>query len=405
MQEMKQLLQSGGDELSDFIGVIVAATKEHLDADLAFLSEFQHDLKVIRKLAGDGEPVGVEEGTAFPLKETYCYRVARGDLPNIIGDAGNDERVKNLAITKQLEIGTYVGVPVIIPGGRVFGTLCCLYRHVDSSIQARDVRFMHVLANILGAHLGRQERVDEDRRFKSERIRTIIEQQGVRMVFQPIVDIRTREIIGAEALARFDSEPRRTPDVWFAEAWEVGLGGELEIAAVRSAIAQLPHFPKGIYLSVNVSPSTLQSEAFFESLAEADPDRIVIEVTEHRIVAEYEPLLEAVHRLNDRGTRLAVDDVGAGYSGLTHIIRVAPKILKLDVSLTRDIYRDVVKQALATAAVAFASRVGVEIVAEGIETDQDALALQLLGVRYGQGYYFGKPGPLPLEIQPAATPA
>ncbi|MEX2525085.1 MAG: EAL domain-containing protein [Gammaproteobacteria bacterium] len=398
MQEMQRLIQPGSDDSSDFVGVVIAAMKEHLDADISFLAEFQQSVKVIRKFAGDGNAAGIEEGVTFPLKETYCHRVATGELPNLIQDARNDERVKDLAITRQLNIGTYVSVPITLPDDRLFGTLCCLYHHVEPSIQPRDVRFMRVLADILGNHLGDQEQAIEGRRLKYDRIEQVIANQDMRMVFQPIVNISTQEIVGAEALARFDAEPRRTPDIWFAEALEVGLGQELEMTAVQLAVAQLHQFPESAYLSVNVSPDTLQTEALFETLSMIDPDRIVVEVTEHAVVKEYEPLMEAILRLHNSGSRLAVDDVGAGYSGLGHIIRIAPKIMKLDVSLTRGIYQDVVKQALATSAVAFASRVNIDIVAEGIETAEDALALQLLGVRYGQGYYFAKPGDLPLNL-------
>lgn len=397
MQELHKLIQSGIDELSDFIKVLVAATKEHLDADVAFLSEFTADRKFIRKLAADVEATGIAEGDSFPLKETYCYRVAENALPNVIEDAAKDERVKHLAITKQLDIGTYVSVPVVLPDGRTFGTLCCLYHQADSTILPRDVKFMHVLANILGTYLARQERINEDYRGKHERVQAAINQHAPRMVFQPIVDIGTRKVAGVEALARFDQEPRRTPDAWFAEAWEVGLGSELELAAVRAAIARLPDLPEDIYLSVNISPETLQSDSFFELVDYVHPGRLVVEVTEHRIVDAYEPLLEAIQKLKTSGIRLAVDDAGAGYSGLSHILRVTPKILKLDISLTRGICNDVVKQALATASVAFASRVDMEIVAEGVETEQDANTLHQVGVRYGQGYLFGKPAPMPLE--------
>lgn len=397
-----QLLQSIGDESSDLIGSIIAAAKDHLEADITFLAEFQGDLKVIRRTAGDGRSVGVDEGNAFPLKETYCYRMVKGDLGNVISDARNDGRVKDLAITEQLNIGTYVGVPVVIPDGRVFGSLCCISHQADSSIHPRDVKFMRVLADLMGAQLGRQELLAQDWRQKTERIRTLIQHQGARMVFQPIVNLRTGAIIGAESLARFDTEPHRTPDLWFAEAWQVGLGIDLEISAVRSAVAQMPQISDGVYLSVNVSPATLQSEAFAESLAGAPCDRIVVEVTEHAVVKEYGPLLEAIDRLKGRGIRVAVDDVGAGYSGLNHIIRVAPALLKLDLALTRGIHGDPAKQALASAAVNFASRVRVEIVAEGVETDKDAETLRILGIRYGQGYYFAKPGPLPLRVEDAA---
>lgn len=402
-QGLDWLLRSAGDESADLIGAIVAAAKDHLEADISFLAEFQGESKLIRRAAGDGPSVGLEEGTSLPLKETYCYRVVRGELPNVIADARSDARVKDLAITGQLKIGAYIGVPVMLPGGRVFGTLCCINHEADASIHHRDVKFMRVLADLVGAQLGRRERAAEERRTKTDRIRAVIQHGGPRMVFQPIVDLASRAIAGAESLARFDAEPRRTPDLWFAEAWEVGLGAELEIAAVRAALAQLSQVADGIYVSVNVSPETLSAPAFLESLAGAPAGRVVVEVTEHAVVEEYGPLIEAIGRLKDKGIRLAVDDVGAGYSGLSHILRVAPRLVKLDLALTRGIHGDLAKQALASAAVVFASRVRVDIVAEGVETAEDAETLRVLGVRYGQGYFFAKPGPLPLRVESIAA--
>lgn len=397
MQEMKHLIQYENDDFHDFAGIVVAALREHLGSDIAFISEFRDDLEVIKNLAGDGESIGIEQGSSFPLSETYCYRMSKGELPNIVEDAKTDERVRDLPITEQLDIKTYVSVPVTFPDGGTYGTLCCLYHGVEDSLRERDVTFMRVLADIIGDYFGRREGSIKDRRLKRERIRAVIDQQAIRMVFQPIVDIRSRSIVGAESLARFDIEPRRTPDVWFSESWEVGLGHELELTAVRLALEQMQQLPEGVYLSVNVSPTGLQSDAFFELLEMADPRRVVVEVTEHTIVQDYEPLLAARHRLHEHGSRLAVDDAGAGYSGLSHIIRITPEIMKLDVSLTMNIHKDEARQALAASAVAFAARMDVDLVAEGVETADDALALQLLGVQYGQGYFFAKPGPLPIE--------
>jgi EAL domain-containing protein (putative c-di-GMP-specific phosphodiesterase class I) len=403
-QGIDRILQAAADKSGDLIGAIVEAAKDHLEADIGFLAEFRGESKVIRRAAGDGPSVGLEEGTELPLGETYCHRVVRGELPSIVADARADARVKDLAITRQLKIGAYIGVPVRLPGGRVFGTLCCINHEPDPSIHERDVKFMRVLADLVGRQLERHERAEAERQAAVDRIRAVIAAGGPTMVFQPIVDLASREIVGAESLARFELEPRRTPDRWFAEAWEAGLGVELEIVAIKAALAQLPRIDGGAYLSVNVSPETLRAPAFLESLAAAPAGRVVVEVTEHAAVEEYAPLVEAIGRLRGRGIRLAVDDVGAGYSGLSHILRIAPDLVKLDVTLTRGIHGDLAKQALASAAVVFASRVRVGIVAEGVETAQDAETLRVLGVRYGQGYLFARPGPLPLRVNTALAP-
>lgn len=376
------------------VDALLSAARRHLRADIAFLAEFRGESEIIRRINGNGDAVDLHEGTAYPLSETYCYRVVNGGLPRLVPDAGADERVRDLAGTRQLRIGTYVGVPVQLGYGHIYGTLCCISHEPDPSIQERDVKLIEILADIIGEQLALEEGRTAPVRDKRARIQRSIDNAGPRMVFQPLVDLDTGATVGYEALARFDSEPRRTPDRWFAEAWQVGLGMELEILAIRAAIARLPELAPEQHISVNASPITLQSNIFFEALSEADPERIVVEVTEHDATDEYQPLLQARNRLKERGFRLAIDDVGAGYAGLSHIVQLKPDILKLDMSLTRGVQADRGKQAIASALVAFAARMGMQVTAEGIETAQDAMALQVLGIHFGQGYYYGRPSEL-----------
>lgn len=398
-KEVARMFRSGESETSDLIGQIVNGAKEHLGADVSFLSEFVGGQKTIMRTEGDGATVGLVDGCSFPLEDTYCNRVVNGALPSVIADARNDARVNALPITAQLKIGAYVGVPVTLPDGRVFGTLCCVFHEAETSLTNRDANFMRMFADLIGSHLHREDARKEDGRLKTERIRSLLEGRGLKVVFQPIVDLTTGAIVGAEALSRFEAEPRRSPDIWFKEASEVGLGTELEILAVRSAIAHLREFSTDAYLSVNASPATFVSEALKECVADASPDRLVIELTEHAVVEDYQLLQEAIKSMRKMGVRIAMDDVGAGYSGLTQILRVAPSIVKLDRSLTVGVNRDTVRQALISASVGFSARVRSTLVAEGLETAEEAETVRALGVRYGQGYYFARPGPLPLQVQ------
>jgi EAL domain-containing protein (putative c-di-GMP-specific phosphodiesterase class I) len=202
-------------------------------------------------------------------------------------------------------------------------------------------------------------------------------------------------VVGLEALSRFDSEPRRGPDRWFAEASEVGLGADLELAAVELALGQLDLVPEEMFVSINVSPQYLADGLLNAVLSGRHARRVVVELTEHAKVDDYEPLLECVSMLRARGVRAAVDDAGAGFASLQHILRLGPDLIKLDLSLTRDIDADPVRRALASSLVTFAFDVGAEIVAEGIETSSEQAALSSLGVGMGQGYHLGRPGPLP----------
>ncbi|RYY31924.1 MAG: EAL domain-containing protein, partial [Sphingomonadales bacterium] len=198
---------------------------------------------------------------------------------------------------------------------------------------------------------------------------------------------------GCEALARFADAGARPPSDWFNEAAEVGLGVELEIAAIVNVLAAMPFVPADHYISINASPETVLSGQLEPLLKAANRPGLVIELTEHARVDDYGALRTALDGLRQYA-RIAIDDVGAGYSSLRHIIALEPDILKLDMSLTRDVDTDPARRALAGAMVNFASRIDASIVAEGIERVEEADVLRELGVTYGQGYLFSRPMPL-----------
>jgi EAL domain-containing protein (putative c-di-GMP-specific phosphodiesterase class I) len=230
------------------------------------------------------------------------------------------------------------------------------------------------------------------RRVEAGRIRNVLTRGGLSMVFQPIVRLTDGMLVGLEGLSRFRVYPARPPSEWFAAATGAGVRMELELAAVSAALAELDSVPRGVFLAVNVSPPTVCSVRLHELISKA-PDRVVVEVTEHAPVDDYASLSDCVTTLRGRGTRLAIDDVGAGFSSLRHILRLAPELVKLDASLTFEIAGDPARRALASSLVAFARGIEARIVAEGIEAQEDLDVLRELGVDYGQGYHLGAPAP------------
>jgi EAL domain-containing protein (putative c-di-GMP-specific phosphodiesterase class I) len=156
------------------------------------------------------------------------------------------------------------------------------------------------------------------------------------------------------------------------------------------------------YLSVNLSPAAVLAPNLMPLLARVPMGRLVIELTEHTAIQDYGPLLAALARLRASGARLAVDDAGAGFASLRHILRLAPDIIKLDITLTRDIDADPVKRALASSLVTFAREIDASITAEGVETAGELGALRELGIGSAQGYYLARPGPLPLAVRSLA---
>ncbi len=248
----------------------------------------------------------------------------------------------------------------------------------------------------LAGQLERQERDSSLRRREADRIQTVLDEPSrLHVVYQPIVDLRVGGLAGVEALARFHDEPERPPDVWFGEATAAGLALELELTSIHAALADLARIPEDAYLSLNMSPGTAVSPQFRELAGRHGPGRIVVEVTEHARVEDYAELGEALRDLRSRGVRLAVDDAGAGFASLRHILKLEPDLIKLDMSLTRGIDADRAKRALAAGLISFAAEIDAAIVAEGIETEGELEALRGLGVVFGQGYFLARPGPLP----------
>ena len=232
------------------------------------------------------------------------------------------------------------------------------------------------------------------------RIERAIAGDGLVVVFQPIVEIASARVVGFEALSRF---PGASPASVFAEAARAGLGVELEAAAIRAALPHIQALPTDAYVSVNVSPDLALSGRLPALLAGAPLERIVIEITETAQVDDYEALERALWGLRSRGVRLAVDDAGAGYSGMVQILKLRPEIIKLDIAVTRGVDRDVSRQALVSSLVSFGDRIHATIVAEGVETPQESAMLEAIGVRCAQGYLTGKPAPV--AFLPARTDA
>jgi EAL domain-containing protein (putative c-di-GMP-specific phosphodiesterase class I)/DNA-binding NarL/FixJ family response regulator len=235
--------------------------------------------------------------------------------------------------------------------------------------------------------------LDRSRR-RSEQIQAIIEAGGPRVVYQPIFDLPTGEYVGAEALSRFDAAPARAPERWFEEADKAGLLVEMELCAVRSALAGLDRLPTETFLGINVSPLTCCSRDLADAIVRSTPDRIVLEITEHTPVDDYDQLSACLEPLRGRGVRVAIDDTGAGFSSLSHVLALRPELIKLDIDMCRSIHTDTARQALVAALTDFASHIGADVIAEGIESSEQLFALRVAGVRCGQGFLLGRAQPL-----------
>jgi EAL domain-containing protein (putative c-di-GMP-specific phosphodiesterase class I) len=250
---------------------------------------------------------------------------------------------------------------------------------------------MEVLARAASVVIEPDVRENAERSEIEDRMSQVSAGGGPAVVLQPIVDIASGARVGAEALSRFPRDWGKAPDVCFAEAHRVGRGHHLEVLALRGAAEHLLRVDG--YVSMNVSPATLLTDDCRRLLAALPLHRVLLELSEHDPVEDYDELKAVLDPLRGAGLRLAIDDVGAGFSSLRHIVLTTPDVIKLDRSIVAGVSTDPVLRTLLGALVAFARGCDSHVVAEGIETAEDAAALRAIGVDYGQGWHYGRPGP------------
>ena len=291
---------------------------------------------------------------------------------------------------RKIPIGTPLAIPIRLGDGHFNGTFCFSIVP-DAAHSEHDLTVARTLADMVAGQLERS--VDTLRKHDEYRVRAEAALAGDQpnIVYQPIFRLDTGGVEGVECLARFDMEPKRPPSEWFAQAASVGLGVALEVRAIKKALAELRTVPGDFYIAINCSPQAIVSDELRSAIADIPPQRIVLEITEHSSVDDYALLRQGLIAPRAAGMRVAIDDTGAGYASMRHILSIDPEIIKLDISLTHQIDRDRKRRALAGALLEFARHTGSTIVAEGVETGEELATLRELGVNEAQGFHFGKP--------------
>ena len=381
---------------SDLFASALAVVREHLGLDVTYISEITERHMVYHHVC---DPAGhdarddnrLQAGDVLALRNTYCHNVSVGNLPELICDTQEVPFSRDLSVTKNLNIASHIGVPIQLKDGRIYGMMCGFSHTPNKTLNERDLATMRIFANLVGEHLDEKIRTEAITETKRRRVRDVLDSGSLDVAFQPIVNITSMQTVGYEALSRFSGPGACPPDILFAEAGDVGCLAELELHAIEKALSAMPQVEPHQFLSVNASPSTIISEDFIQLVSQYPLQRIVVEVTEHAQVASYDQLKDALAPLRRQGTRLAVDDAGAGYASMRHILQLHPDIIKLDMSITRDLDSCAAHRALVRALVSFTLETRGHVVAEGIEKDSELAILRELGVHKGQGYLLGRP--------------
>jgi EAL domain-containing protein (putative c-di-GMP-specific phosphodiesterase class I) len=369
---------------------LLLTAKKSLHLSVAFLTRMDGTTQHL-EVVESSVPFLFKEGVVQSQDTTLCQAIMDKKLPAVMPDLKDFPHAMTLPASRMPRIRSYVSVPVVLSDGTVYGTFCAAGLTSDKALTKRDQSLMDVLAQAAAVILEPGVRERTRRTEILDRLQPVMEGGGPLVVLQPIVDLVSNVRVGAEALSRFPAAWGKAPDVCFAEAHSVGVGDELELQALAGAARHLEVVPG--YIAMNISPATMLTPEASELLDRLPLDRVLLELSEHDRVEDYDALMAVLTPLRLRGMRLAIDDVGAGFSSLRHIVLTAPDVIKLDRTLIDGVGADPVLTTLVRALVAFGHDCDSRVVAEGVETEQDAAALRSLGVDYGQGWLFGRPAP------------
>jgi EAL domain-containing protein (putative c-di-GMP-specific phosphodiesterase class I) len=388
-------------EIQQQVADLLLIAKRSLGLSVSFLSRLDGTTQYL-EVVESSVPFLFQEGNQQVQATSLCQAILEKKLPAVIPDLKSFPVAMKLPAARLPRIRSYVSVPVRLSDGTLYGTFCAAGLTSDKGLTKRDQSLMEVLAHAAAVIIEPDVRDRARHADIAERLAPIVATGGPAVVLQPIVDLATGQRVGAEALSRFPIQWEKPPDVCFAEAHSIGQGDRLEMLALQRAADYLDEVSG--YVSMNVSPGTLLTTQCTELLMEFRLDRVLLELSEHDQVVDYDALMAVLEPLRAAGMRLAIDDVGAGFSSLRHILLTTPDVIKLDRSIVDGVGADPVLRSLVRSLVDFADGCDAGVVAEGVETAADAAVLRGLGVDYGQGWYYGRPGPAADLAAAAALP-
>lgn len=366
---------------------LLTTVSSHLAVDLVYLSRVTDRHQIVEATHGDPEPFGLATDTVIPLESSYCARVLAGELAHLVPDVTAHPVTRALPITSEAGIGTYVGIPVRHRDGRLHGTLCCVTRRPRADLTWREVRFMRAVAGLIADEIAGD---DAATARDLPDLRALAARGELTVHHQPIVRLADDQVIGVEALLRFRDGTAPLP------AHRRGASDQARAAErlrLRGALDALDTLPEALFVAVGLSPTTLLETSVEDLLGTAASRRVVIEISQHDPIADHGDVQAALVPAFDRGVRLAVSDVGSRLTGLDHVLELVPDIVKLDAELVRGLLEDDDRRTATEGIVGLASRMRADVVAAGIETEEQRRCVAGLAIPLGQGNHVGRPAP------------
>ena len=401
------VLDTGTDAAFD---ALTAAAARSLDAPAALISLVDEDRQWFKSTHDLSAVIGYEtRQTAREL--SLCAHAVAGEQTLVVPDASVDARFSdNALVTGPEHLRAYAGAPITGRDGLPLGTLCVL----DHRARGFDAGAVQVLTNLAAsvAELLELRRADaaaglgaQDVLGESHRLRAGIDAGELVVHYQPVVDLPSRRWTGVEALVRWEHPERGllAPAAFLplaeASGLIVPLGRQVLVQACTQVArwgAQVPA-AAGMHVAVNVSGRQLSEPDGHEvlgrvlALSGLPPEALVLELTETSLADTSPDVDVALQRLRALGVRLALDDFGTGYASFAYLQRFQPDVVKIDRCFVAALGRSQRDDLLTRSLIDLGLGLGCDVIAEGVETPEQAQALVRLGVRSAQGFLFSTP--------------
>ncbi|GAC1333701.1 MAG: hypothetical protein NVSMB17_14450 [Candidatus Dormibacteria bacterium] len=381
---------------------ILVLAREHLGMELAYIGQVGADQQTITaaNAAGEGPAVGL--GQVLPFDDTYCARMMRGEMAQFVPDTGADPVAREVPVHPAAGIGAYVGVPIQLSNGSIYGTLCAVSATARSNLTVQDAEFMRMLAGVAAWEMERDLSGAASMQARAKELRDAIESGAVTLYYQPKMELDSGRIRSVEALARWimpDGEVVQ-PDDFIPLATETGLDGLLTERVLEIAVAQAATWSaqgQPLRVAVNVPAGVLLSTGFARLVGETldrhgvSPVWLEVELTESDVMRDAARAVPVLGSLHTMGIHLAIDDFGTGYSSLAYLRELRVNTVKVDKSFVIPLARPGADPNLVKAMIDLAHNLGLMVVAEGVEDADTARLLRDLGCETIQGYWLSRP--------------
>lgn len=378
---------------SEEIGDMIEALRAYLDMDLAFVARQIGTTHRIFTHVSARDVAPMSAGDIDTNDNSLCWLVIEGKLPERVFDINLYEVACHLPIAKAFNVRGHFSVPLRRRDGSVLGSLCFISYRPRPDIDEKAVRMLRSIAAIVSDQIENCIEHRERSEEAEQEINRLIAEDDLIIIHQPIFDLNDWYLIGHECLMRQKAIPDRSPLELLDCARLAGKTVDLELHAVAKALATIDPAHPERFVAINVSTGTLTSDRLADLLPDGLASRLVIELNGTDPAPHYGVIKQAVESLK-LSAWIAINSVGpgVGISGLRSMVELAPDIIKIDGELLLGLGVDPARRALVKSLVQFAEEMGVSLIAQGVETREDLMALRDLGVRFAQGFVFGRPG-------------